>query len=47
LALSNVLGDIRMHVACEAQLAIVEFAVGQTGEAIDRARRAVETSPLD
>jgi tetratricopeptide (TPR) repeat protein len=44
LALSNALGDIRMHVACETQIAVIEFAVGQTAEAIDRARRAVETS---
>ena len=44
LALSKALGDVRMHDACEAQLAAIEFAAGQMAEAIDRARRAVETS---
>ena len=44
LALSKALGDVRMHDACEAQLAIIAFAAGQMAEAIDRARRAVETS---
>src|SRR3954470_14878011 len=37
LALCKVLGDVRMNVACETQLAVIEFAAGQTGEAIDRA----------
>ena len=44
LALSKALGDVRMHVACETQLAVIAFAAGQMAEAIDRARRAVETS---
>jgi tetratricopeptide (TPR) repeat protein len=44
LALSNALGDIRVHVACETQLAVIEFAAGQMAEAIGRARRAVGTS---
>jgi tetratricopeptide (TPR) repeat protein len=44
LALSNALGDIRVQVACETQIAIIEFAAGRMAEAIDRARRAVETS---
>jgi tetratricopeptide (TPR) repeat protein len=44
LALSHALGDVRMHVAAETQLALIEFAAGQMAEAIDRARRGVETS---
>jgi predicted ATPase/class 3 adenylate cyclase len=44
LAISNALGDIRTLVACETQVAVIEFAVGQTAQAIDRARRAVEMS---
>ena len=44
LALSKVLGDVRMNVACETQLAVIEFVAGQTAEAIDRAKRAVEMS---
>ena len=44
LALSKALGDVRMHDACEAQLATIAFAAGQMAEAIDRARRAVEAS---
>jgi predicted ATPase len=42
LALCKALGDIRMNVACETQLAVIEFATGQTAEATDRAKRAVE-----
>jgi tetratricopeptide (TPR) repeat protein len=44
LALSKALGDARMHINCETQLAVIEFAAGQMAEAIDRARRAVEKS---
>ena len=44
LALWKVLGDVRMNFACETQLAIIEFLAGQTAEAIDRAKRAVEMS---
>jgi tetratricopeptide (TPR) repeat protein len=44
LALSTSLGDIRMHIACETNIAHIEFAVGQTAEATDRAKRAVEMS---
>jgi tetratricopeptide (TPR) repeat protein len=44
LALSKALGDVRMHVASETQLAVIEFAAGQMAKAIDRASRAVETS---
>ena len=44
LALSKALGDVRVHGAWEAQLALNAFAAGQMAEAIDRARRAVETS---
>ena len=46
LALSKALGDVRVHDFCEAQLAIIAFRAGQMAEAIDRARRAVETSRL-
>ena len=44
LALSKALGDVRVHDACEARLAVIAFAAGQMAEAIDRARRAVEAS---
>jgi predicted ATPase/DNA-binding winged helix-turn-helix (wHTH) protein len=42
--LSKALGDDRLHDSCEAQLADIAFLAGQMGEAIDRARRAVEAS---
>lgn len=44
LALSKALGDGLQLSACEALLATIAFAAGQTAEAIDRARHAVETS---
>jgi predicted ATPase/class 3 adenylate cyclase len=44
LALSEALGDVRVHDNCELQLALIAFAAGQTAEAIDRARRAFEAS---
>ena len=44
LALSKALGHVRMHVACETQLAAIAFAAGQTAEAIGCARQAAETS---
>ncbi len=44
LALSKALGDVRMHVGCETELAVIECAAGQMTEAIDRATRAVEIS---
>jgi predicted ATPase/class 3 adenylate cyclase len=44
LALSEALGDVLLHASCEAELAKSAFAAGQTAEAIDRARRAVEVS---
>jgi predicted ATPase len=44
LALSEALGDDRLHDASESQLALVAFLAGQLVEAIDRARRAVEAS---
>jgi predicted ATPase/class 3 adenylate cyclase len=44
LALSKVLGDVRIHDICEALLARSAFAAGQKTEAFDRAKRAVETS---
>jgi predicted ATPase/DNA-binding winged helix-turn-helix (wHTH) protein len=44
LALSRELGDVRALGAWEAQLALNAFAAGRVAEAIDRARRAVETS---
>jgi predicted ATPase/DNA-binding winged helix-turn-helix (wHTH) protein len=47
LALSKALGDVRTDAACEAQLASIAFAAGQTAEAIDRARWAVEASRRD
>jgi hypothetical protein len=43
-ALSKALGDDRVQDSCAVQLASITFAAGQTGEAIDRARRAVEAS---
>jgi predicted ATPase len=47
LALSSALGDIGMRVASETQIAVIESLVGQLAEAIDRARRAVETARRD
>jgi hypothetical protein len=44
LALSHLLGDIRIHVASETQIAVIEFLTGHTAEAVDRARRTVETT---
>jgi predicted ATPase/DNA-binding winged helix-turn-helix (wHTH) protein len=46
LVLSKVLGDVRLHPTCEAQLAATAFAADQMAEAIDRAGRAVATSRL-
>jgi hypothetical protein len=43
-ALSKALGDDRMHVVCETQLAAIAFLAGQTTDAIDGAKRAVEAS---
>jgi predicted ATPase len=43
-ALCQALGDDRMHGSCVVQLASITFSAGQTAEAIDLARRAVETS---
>ncbi|HEY7579987.1 MAG TPA: winged helix-turn-helix domain-containing protein [Acetobacteraceae bacterium] len=44
LVLSKALGDDRLRDTLEAQLALIGFLAGQTAEAIDRARRAVEAS---
>jgi predicted ATPase len=44
LALAKALNDVRLQDACESNLAALAFAAGQMAEAIDRARRAVETS---
>jgi tetratricopeptide (TPR) repeat protein len=44
LALSKALGDVRLLGFGEGRLAAIEFAAGRMAEAIDRARRAVETS---
>ncbi|HME27855.1 MAG TPA: hypothetical protein VKI44_42145 [Acetobacteraceae bacterium] len=44
LALSKALGHDRMHDTWESQLALIAFAGGRMAEAIDIARRAVETS---
>jgi predicted ATPase/DNA-binding winged helix-turn-helix (wHTH) protein len=44
LALSKALGDVLLQDACESQLANLAFAAGEMAEAIDRGRRAVETS---
>jgi predicted ATPase/class 3 adenylate cyclase len=44
LALSEALGDVRMHDYCEVQVAAIAFSAGQMAEAIDCARRAVEAS---
>jgi tetratricopeptide (TPR) repeat protein len=44
LALSKELGDVRVLGAWEAQLALNAFAARRMAEAIDLARRAVETS---
>jgi tetratricopeptide (TPR) repeat protein len=44
LALSEALGDVLLDASCETELAKSAFAAGQTPEAIDRARRAVEAS---
>jgi hypothetical protein len=38
LALSKALGDVRMHVGCETQLAVIECAAGQMAEAIGATR---------
>ncbi len=46
LALSKALHDDRVLDYCEARLAFIAFAAGQMAEAIDRARRAVETSRM-
>ena len=44
LALSQAVGDVRTHDACEAHLATIAFLAGRMAEAIDRARRAAEAS---
>jgi len=44
LALSEALGDDRLHDTCEAALAFYAFTVGQVVEAIDRVRRAAAVS---
>jgi hypothetical protein len=44
LVLSRALGDDRLRDTLAAQLALIAFLAGQTAEAIDRARRAVEAS---
>jgi tetratricopeptide (TPR) repeat protein len=44
LALSKALGDVRLHDIWELQLAIIAFSGGQMAEAIEIARRVVETS---
>jgi predicted ATPase len=44
LALAKTFGDVRLQDACESNLAALAFAAGEMAEAIDRARRAVETS---
>jgi tetratricopeptide (TPR) repeat protein len=44
LALCRAIGDVRVHDHCEAQLAAIAFEAGQIAEAIDRARRVVESS---
>ncbi len=42
--LSKALGDVRVHNACLAHLAIVSFEAGQMAEAIDRGRQAADAS---
>jgi ATP/maltotriose-dependent transcriptional regulator MalT len=44
LALAKALGDVRLCDHCEVQLAAFAAAAGHMTEAIDRCRRAVETS---
>jgi hypothetical protein len=44
LVLSKALGDVRVQDGCETRLAVIAFQAGQTAEAIDRARRAVQAS---
>jgi tetratricopeptide (TPR) repeat protein len=44
LALSKVLGDVRLQDMCELEFALIAFAAGQMAEAIDHARRAAEAS---
>ena len=44
LALFKALGDVRLRDVCDVELATIAFAAGQTAEAIEHARRAVEAS---